>query len=643
MKTTIKNTARLTGIVLLALMAAQCTDKGNAEPNKPTRFDLPAIIAEFPDIVGTKTTKALISADGIVKCTADDQLKVFVETQGTEVADWEEVTHKYITDASDSKAGIFKPETPLVLPELDSKINMYVMSPWNDLVTDPIGGEESYSEFSFDGQIQDYNNLTAHLSAYSLMTAVAENVVAGQTPQLKMEHKSALLKFSIENQLRKPIQLQAVTIKAPEGVNIAGSYKVDFKSGAPLIPLAPSNVAMLTIRNSKTIQADDNIDIFIMTPEFSLKAGQTIQLDVTSTEGIWTKMIVVPADVNIEAGSLNTTNVERSDHMVEMLWSKTHANLGLSGVNALGVSINDRYMFIQEYDGRCHLYNRDSGDYLKSVIQGGPYTFMLNADVDDAGHFISARHNIYGAGFIVFRYDVDNDKQIELLNFPADAGCPADMGYGIGAVGDLTKGKSYIYGTAPGEPKVYCWELKDGALVTPAETPHVIEVPGVDSWVIANVDQVSVDEDRYIAYLQEGKTAEEGGSKFQIYDRNNTLVATMDPANHLYRILDFKVFKMGKKILLATTEQGFNRWDGVRMQLFDITDKENLKLKPGDAGYEKFWLYTSPEVGVTDYNRWANTSVYVDEEKNEAYITAGAVGTADAPTNVRLFKLKFYE
>lgn len=645
MKTTFLNMARLTGIALLAFVMVQCDDKGNIEPNKPTQFDLPTITAEFPDIVGTETTKALISADGIVKCSEEDQLKVFVETQGEEVADWEDVTHKYLTNASDCKLGLFKPEVPLVLPNLDAKINMYAMSPWSDLVTDPIGGEESYSEFSFDGQIQDYNDITAHLSNYALMTGVVENVVAGQNPQIKMEHKTALLKFTIENQLRKDLQLQAVKIIAPEGVNISGSYKINFKAGEPLVPVSPKNEATLTIRNAKTIQADDNIDIFIMTPEFALTAGQTIQLDVTSTVGVWSKLITIPENVNIQAGKLNTTVVERDKHSVEMLWSKTHEGLNLKSVNALGVAINDQYMFIQEYDGRCHLYNRNTGAYLKEVVQGGPYSFMLNADVDDAGHFISSRHNVYGAGFIVFRYDVENDKQVELLNFTKDAGCPEDMGFGLGVSGDVTKGDAIIYGTAPGAPKVYCWMLKDGQLVTPADSPIIMEVPNVDSWVIANVDQLSADPnaDRYVAYLQEGASEAEGGSKFQIYDKDNTLLATMDPANHYYRILDFKVFKMGNRTLLATTEQGYERWDAVRMQIFDISNKDNLKLKPGDAGYEKFWLYSSPVVGVTDYNRWANASVYVDEANNEAYITSGAVGNADAPTNVRLFKLSLYE
>lgn len=313
MKTTIKNTAGISGLALLILASVSC-DKNNPDNDRPTQFDLPAITAEITEFA---KTKSLVGEDGIVKCSADDEIKVFVETQGTSVEDWEDVTHKYLTNANDCKSGLFKPETAYVIDNLDAKINMYVLNPWSDLVTDPVGDEESYSEFSYNGQIQDCNDITAHLSKYALMTGVAENVVAGQKPTVKMEHKSALLKFSVENQLRKPLTIQAVEITAPEGVNIAGTYKVDFKAGAPLVPVVPENKAMLTIRNGKVIGSDESMDIFIMTPPFSLSENQVIKLTVTSTEGEWEKVMTIPANIDIEAGSLNVTTIERNNYSVE--------------------------------------------------------------------------------------------------------------------------------------------------------------------------------------------------------------------------------------------------------------------------------------------------------------------------------------
>lgn len=135
-------------------------------------------------------------------------------------------------------------------------------------------------------------------------------------------------------------------------------------------------------------------------------------------------------------------------------------------------------------------------------------------------------------------------------------------------------------------------------------------------------DRVTPDSELYIAYFKEAEVPEEGGAVLEVLDNSNNVIATLDKANTLYRILDFKVCKLGNRKLLVTTEQGFARWDGVRTQVFDITDNSKLSLKPGDAGYEDFCLFTSPEIGVLNYNRWGNTSVYVDEANNEIYFTS---------------------
>lgn len=42
---------------------------------------------------------------------------------------------------------------------------------------------------------------------------------------------------------------------------------------------------------------------------------------------------------------------------------------------------------------------------------------MMKADVDDAGHLITARENIYGAGFMVYYYSEEDNEHHLLLDY----------------------------------------------------------------------------------------------------------------------------------------------------------------------------------------------------------------------------------
>ena len=94
------------------------------------------------------------------------------------------------------------------------------------------------------------------------------------------------------------------------------------------------------------------------------------------------------------------------------------------------------------------------------------------ARTDDAGHLITSRENIYGAGFMVFYYSETDQEHKLLLDYTAGDGCPGDLGYNMNVAGDVTSGTAYIYGTGPNDMTVYYWKLQDGQLVTPANQPN---------------------------------------------------------------------------------------------------------------------------------------------------------------------------
>ena len=183
------------------------------------------------------------------------------------------------------------------------------------------------------------------------------------------------------------------------------------------------------------------------------------------------------------------------------LWEKNAALLNMSS-NTTGLAFYQNYLAIQEYNAPIKLYDRNSGEFVKEIPAAS--TFMMRARTDDAGHLITNRENVYGAGFMVYYYSEETQEHINLLNWTADAGCPDDLGYNMSVKGDVTKGVAYIYGMCPHNMEIYYWKLEDGQLVTPDAKPNVLRYgPAGGDWTSAPMIQRATLEDdskHYIAY-----------------------------------------------------------------------------------------------------------------------------------------------
>lgn len=333
------------------------------------------------------------------------------------------------------------------------------------------------------------------------------------------------------------------------------------------------------------------------------------------------------------------------------LWSKNCVDLGVASRNNSGVAVNDKYLAVQEYNGKLYFYELETGAFVKAVNPAS--TFMMKVDVDDAGHFVTARENIYGAGFMVFLYDEATEQHNLLLNYTAGAGCPADLGYEMSVIGDVTKGKAFIYGMAPNSMYVYYWELKDGQLVTPAEKPNTIRYGAAkQNWNLAQIQRASLDDnsDHYISYFinsaadqKDENNPNKLGSRFDIFSPAME-ISQLNPANHAYKILDFKVFNVDGDTFLVTNEQGYVAWGNSKIHVFEITNRGMMELKPGDDGYTKFLLFSSDEIAPVNYNKWGDVSVSkkATDTGYDIYIAASVVGFEPTQSTVRVYKMKYF-
>lgn len=331
-------------------------------------------------------------------------------------------------------------------------------------------------------------------------------------------------------------------------------------------------------------------------------------------------------------------------------WEKNCSDLGLVSRNNTGIAMNDRYLAIQEYDGPIYLYNIKTGAFVKNI--NAARSFMMKIRTDDAGHFVTARENIYSAGFMVFYYSEEEAEHKLLLDFTNSDGCPEDLGYNMSVIGDVTKGKSYIYGTGPNDMTIYYWELMDGQLLTPANLPNKLRYgPAGSAWTAAPaIQRASLDSDseHYISYTKwvNGNDSEALKSRFNLF-KPTMEVTALHPDNHDYRLLGFNVFDVEGEKYLAIADQGADPWagGGSTLKVFDITNESKLELSPKDDGYGDFCIFSSDLSGwIQNYFVWGDIAVHKEETSTgyDVYIATSVVGFDLEQSTVRMYKMSYF-
>ena len=118
----------------------------------------------------------------------------------------------------------------------------------------------------------------------------------------------------------------------------------------------------------------------------------------------------------------------------------------------------------------------------------------------------------------------------------------------------------------------------------------------------------------------------------------------MNPQNHAYKILDFKVFTVNDDVFVAFIEQGYTAWANARVKVFEITKRSMMELSPEDDGYDKFCLFSGDEIAPTNYNRWGDIAVYKEATSTgyDIYIASTVVGYDTNESRIRMYKMNYY-
>ncbi len=329
------------------------------------------------------------------------------------------------------------------------------------------------------------------------------------------------------------------------------------------------------------------------------------------------------------------------------LWFKKASDLGILRTNIPGATVVGDNLLVADFNQGStdpatvgvRVYNKLTGNF--SHIIPPPTTYCQQVTADNAGHFAVNRYNIYGAGFMLYYYDNVNSAPQLILNYSNAMGAPANLGQRVSIIGNLKQGKAYVYATTGGVNTFYYWEFNNGVPVS--VTPTAVRFASASPWTYALVKRKSLDDvsDHYITYCNYVSTDTElkQGSRFCAFPLDMNLTQ-MNTANHDYKILGFDVFNVNGDQFLAILHQGFWAWDATSIKVFEITDKNKLKMAPTDAGYKDFNLFTSEIYGGTNYNRTGD--IIANVVGNDVYIYA-TMSTNDASTaGVMAYKMTYY-
>lgn len=329
------------------------------------------------------------------------------------------------------------------------------------------------------------------------------------------------------------------------------------------------------------------------------------------------------------------------------IWFKNATTLNILRTNISGMAVYGDRLYVADFNvwdvadvtSGVKVFNKSTGE-LEKIIPA-PTTFTHKVCVDEAGHVLVNRYNIYGAGFMLYLYETIDSEPELILNYAAPDGCPDYLGENVNVIGNLKTGKAYVYATTGGSDTFYYWEFNDG--VPTDVIPQSIKYASAGgAWAFANMQRASMDAeaDQYLTFFSTDGVDEnrEQGSRFDILTSGFDVIR-MDPANHDYKILDFKVFAMQDDRYLAILQQGFWPWDAFSVKVFEITEEGNLSLEPGDDGYDSFSIFTSGIYGGINYNKWGDIDVYV--EGDEAFIYATFASNDSESAGVWAHKMKY--
>ena len=165
-------------------------------------------------------------------------------------------------------------------------------------------------------QTQNVQTPAAHIAEYDVLYGKAASADRNNI-QIAMNHAIAAVKINLANSLQDAPTIKSVTITAPEGVALAGSYVINPSTKEVTLADDAEVVNSVTVTfDEPVLLGSDGCVAWIATAPFTLADGDKLVIDITSADDkLYRCTKQIPADgVAFGAGHIMSTNVTLGDN-----------------------------------------------------------------------------------------------------------------------------------------------------------------------------------------------------------------------------------------------------------------------------------------------------------------------------------------
>ncbi len=200
----------------------------------------------------------------------------------------------------------------------------YAFYPYSSYIKTPANTSSGYmpvgSKFNAV-QTQTGNDSMAHIAGENYpMWGIAENVAVGETPTIIMTHLTSLIAVEVINEIPTgdDLTVESVSFTAPEGVDIVGTYYIDFSTSTPGFTGSGDNyvssTAKLSVEEGTPIAVDESAKFYIAVKPFTAEAGATLELNVNG----YSKTLTLQNDAVFTPGKIKNVSFAYDQAPVEV-------------------------------------------------------------------------------------------------------------------------------------------------------------------------------------------------------------------------------------------------------------------------------------------------------------------------------------
>ena len=383
------------GLMLAATFTlTNCAKEMDAPVQEPSSTGIPFEI--IANAVDTKTTN-----DGMSTVWAEgDALNVFHAEAGAATYVKNGQFTYGVTENGNNFAGTLASELTA------EAYDWYASYPYNEKVTTPASttsGWMAVGSKSNAVQTQTGNNSMAHIAGENYpLYGVAKNVAVGETPTITMTHLTSLIAVEVINEIPTgdDLTVESVSFTAPEGVDIVGTYYIDFSTSTPVFTGSGANyvssTAKLSVVDGTPIAVDESAKFYIAVKPFTAEAGATLELNVNG----YSKTLTLQNDAVFAPGKFKNVSFAYDQAPVEV------EALSIPWYEDFSSESLDSYVIVNG-DADTKLYTTDE------AYAGGELPELM---IGKNGGSFTAKFSTDGfSGDLTLYYFTNNDSRINVL------------------------------------------------------------------------------------------------------------------------------------------------------------------------------------------------------------------------------------